>query len=133
MPSRNEPIFPQKTILLYNKVMNDTKNDYGSVFWIHLFVILLWYISPLFLTWYWLLLGTLFSYLQGIMIGGCVLSHKQFGKEADETFFRYYLNKLGLNMSKRVAKIIFFWLEPVAIPMIAFVIQTIFHFKPIFF
>jgi hypothetical protein len=113
--------------------MDTIKKDYGLIFWIHLLVILLWYISPLFLTWYWLLIGTAFSYLQGIIIGGCILSHKQFGEEADETFFRYYLNKLGLNMSKKTAKIIFFWLEPIIIPIIAFVIQIVFHHKPIFF
>ena len=113
--------------------MDDIKKDYGLIFWIHLLVILCWYISPLFFTWYLLLLGTAFSYLQGFVIGGCILSHKQFGKEADETFFRYYLNKLGLNISKNTAKIIFFWLEPIIIPVIAFIIQTVFHFKPIFF
>jgi len=112
---------------------NFSKKDFGSVFWIHLSVISLWYISPFFFSWYLLLIGTAFSYLQGIIIGGCVLSHKQFGKEADETFFRYYLNKLGLNISKRKAKIIFFWLEPVVIPVIAYVIQIILHFKPIIF
>jgi hypothetical protein len=113
--------------------MNDTNNDYNSIFWTHRLVILLWYVSPLFFTWYWLLLGTAFSYLQGILIGGCILSHKQFGEEADETFFRYYLNKLGFNMSKKMAKIIFFWLEPIIIPVIAFVIQIVWHYKPIFF
>jgi len=113
--------------------MDNIKKDYGPIFWTHLFVILLWYVSPLFITWYWLLFGTAFSYLQGIIIGGCILSHKQFGEEADETFFRYYLNKLGFNMSKKVAKIIFFWLEPIIIPIIAITIQMIFHYKPIFF
>ncbi len=109
------------------------QNDYGKVFWLHLSVILLWYVSPLFISWNWLLIGTALSYLQGIIIGGCILSHEQFGKEADETFFRYYLNMMGLNMSKRTAKIIFFWLEPIVIPIIAILIQKVFHFSPFFF
>ncbi len=111
----------------------ETKKDFGLIFWAHLLVILLWYISPLFLTWYWLLFGTALSYLQGIIIGGCILSHKQFGEDSGETFWRYYLNKLGLNMSKRAAKIVFFWLEPVAIPLIAFIIQDIYYVIPILF
>ncbi|MBP7708404.1 hypothetical protein KA107_01865 [Candidatus Pacearchaeota archaeon] len=107
------------------------KSDFGLVFWIHLLVILFWYSCPFLFSWYWLLIGVAFSYLQGLFIGGCVLTYKQFGKNTDETFFRYYFNKLGIPLGKKVAKIIFFWIEPIFIFLVAVLWQVTFGNLPI--
>ena len=107
-----------------------TKKDYGYIFWIHLSIILFWYVTPFLFSWYWLIIGVVFSYAQGLMINGCYLTHAQFGKENDDTFWGYYLRKLGLKLDKKIAKIIFFWIEPLVVLLIALVWQMLLGFKP---
>lgn len=107
------------------------QKDYGLIFWFHLAVILFWYVSPFLFSWYLLLFGVAFSYLQGIVLNGCVLTHKQFGKDNNITFWGYYLEKVGIKIKKETAKIIFFWLEPWIVLIVAFILQVLFKFKPI--
>jgi hypothetical protein len=106
------------------------KKDYGIYFWLHLFVIVFWYVMPFLFSWYWLMFGVVFSYGQGLIINGCVLTYAQFGKGSDETFFAYYLRKIGINLNKKTAKLIFFWIEPIAIFSVALIWQLILGFKP---
>jgi hypothetical protein len=109
---------------------NNAKKDYGCIFGVHLSVILFWYVTPFLFSWYWLLMGVVFSYAQGVVFNGCVLTHAQFGKENDDTFWGYYLRKLGVKLDKKTAKIIFFWIEPWAVLLIALVWQLCLGFKP---
>jgi len=112
---------------------NNIKNDYGFIFWLHLFVIFFWYITPFLFSWYWLIIGVIFSYMQGLLINGCILTHKQFGKENNDTFWGYYLRKININLSKETAKIIFFWLEPIVVLFMALVLQLSLNIKPLWF
>ena len=88
---------------------------------------------PFLFSWYWLIIGVVFSYGQGLMINGCVLTYAQFGKETDETFMAYYLRKIGINLDKKTAKLIFFWIEPIAIFSVALIWQLVLGFKPALF
>ena len=107
------------------------KKEYGLFFWLHLAVILFWYVCPFLFSWYWLLIGVVYSYGQGFLINGCILTYKQFGKDTDETFLRYYLEKIGVHLTKKTAKLIFFWIEPIFIFLVAVVLQIVFGINPI--
>ena len=106
------------------------KSDFGIIFWLHLFIILFWYASPLLISWQYMLIIVCFSYFQGILINGCVLTKMQYGKEGS-TFWAETLEKVGVKVNKKVFKIIFFWLEPIIVFVIGLIVQIIFNFKPI--
>lgn len=111
-------------------IQTKTNNDFGFIFGLHLSVIIFWYLTPILFSWYWLIIGVAFSYAQGFLINGCILTHAQFGKESQDTFWGYYLRKLGIGLNKKLAKIIFFWLEPLVVLLIALISQKYFSIVP---
>jgi len=113
--------------------MGKNESEFGIIFWTHLFIIFGWYFSPFLISWYFVFLGVIFSYGQGLLINGCFLTHFQFGKQSDYTFWGYYLEKIGVKFSKRSLKIIFFWCEPIVIFLIAIFWQFVFGNLPFLF
>lgn len=107
-----------------------TKSDFGLIFWIHLIIILFWYASPFLLTWYFMLIIVCFSYAQGILIKGCILTKAQYGEEGT-TFWAETLERMGIKVNKKVFMIIFFWLEPIIFFAIGLIVQLVFNFKPL--
>lgn len=100
------------------------KKDFGFIFWVHLFLIFLVWISPILFDWKIIFLLILVYYLQLVIFGGCILSKKQFGSnKREETFYSYYLCKMGIDVNKR--KLVFFldYILPWVLLIVAYVIQ----------
>lgn len=79
------------------------------------------------------MIGVVLSYIQSTVFKGCILTRVQFGMNGNKTFFGHYLNKIGIKISYKYQQIISVWFKPVAVLVVAFIIQSIFNFKPIIF
>jgi len=110
--------------------MKQTK-DFGIIFWIHLILILIAYLSPLLFRWQLILAGVLFLFFQQIIFQGCILTHAQFGKDPYMTFYYRYLTLLGFNINKKKLKFLMVWIMPILVLSFALIWQIIFNIKPI--
>ena len=72
---------------------------YYGFFLLHAVILVAWYLSPLYLSWWYVALSVAVYYLQNWVFGGCVLSVLQF-KRSDRGFFAHYLAKLGLPLGE---------------------------------
>lgn len=78
------------------------KKDFGFTFWIHLILIVFVWISPLIFNWEIILILILIYYFQLFVFGNCILTKKQFGEaKREETFYSYYLEKMGIRVDKK--------------------------------
>ena len=66
------------------------ESDFGLIFWIHLIIILIAYLSPFLFKWQIVIIGAILLYAQEILIDGCILTHARFGKDKDMTFYYPY-------------------------------------------
>jgi len=108
------------------------KNDFGLIFWIYLILILLVWTSPVLLSWKIIFLFIILYYFQLFVFGDCILTKRQFKtKKRSETFYSYYLEKLGLRINKE--KLVFFldYVLPWLLLVIAYVVQRL-GFGPLF-
>lgn len=109
--------------------MGDTKskNEFDFVFWFHLLVIVLIWLSPFLVSWKIILLGIVLYYLQLIVVGDCILTKKQFNTKVRETTFYYhYLTKLGFRLNARKVKFVADYVMPWIILGIALIWQVVF-------
>ncbi|MEK6964043.1 MAG: hypothetical protein AABX70_06435 [Nanoarchaeota archaeon] len=84
--------------------MNSTLRNafaYYTIFFLHVSFIVAAFLSPLFLSWRWILAGLAGYYSQHRIFGGCMLTKFQF-KGKQDSFYGYYLNRLGLSPNQRV-------------------------------
>ena len=79
----------------------ERKSEYGSVFFLHLAVILMIYFSPLIFQWQLILLGLVLYWMQIKFLGGCILTKKQFGDAHQFNFTAHYLAKIGIRISNQ--------------------------------
>lgn len=107
--------------------------DYGSIFWIHLLIILIAYLSPLLFSWYIILIGAILLQAIQFAMEGCFFTIKQFGKENETlTYIGYYLQKWGIiKRNTRFTKIFIRYISKIIVVIIALVIQIIFNYKPL--
>jgi len=96
-------------------------NDFGIIFWLHLFIILLIYISPFLLSWKIVVLLVMLFYIQLLLCGNCILTIIQFKKNT--SFFYYYLSKLGFNVNKGKIDFILTYVMPLLILVVALIWQ----------
>lgn len=80
------------------------KNDFGLIFWVHLFVIFLYISTPFYLAWPWILLLVALFYLQNFLFKNCLLTNAQLkGREDvaeyERSFYAYYFKKMGLKLN----------------------------------
>ena len=103
------------------------KNIY---FWIHLFVLVLAYTSPLLIDWRLIILGVMALQIQYWAINGCVLTKLEMGHDKSQTFLWYHLQKIfpGLNTAK--TKFVVRIIIPLILILISFIAQFIYGFKP---
>ena len=109
------------------------KKDFGLIFWIHLILILLVYVSPFLFSWKLILIGVLYIYFQEIFLKGCFLTYAQFGKDTDMTFYYRYLTLLGFKVNKKKLKFFMAWIMPWIILGIALIFQEVLGFKVLIF
>ena len=110
------------------------KSDFGILFWIHLFLILLVHVSWLFFSWWLIIIGAILLWIQYGLAKGCILTQAQIGKkEGRFAFIAYYIDKFNLGISK--AKITFFvrHIMPLIIISLALIWQISFDKTPLIF
>lgn len=90
-------------------------NDFGFIFWIHLILIILAYLSPFLFNLKIMVLLILLYYLQIILFNGCVLTEKQFGKQDYMTFYYPYLIKLGWEVNQKFVYYLMRWWMPLIV------------------
>lgn len=90
------------------------QGDFGLIFWIHLFLILIFIISPFFFAWQWILLFVFVFILQDKFFKNCVLTKAQLRHRddiADDelSFYAYYFKKMGIKINPKKVKKYFAW------------------------
>ncbi|MDR3642696.1 MAG: hypothetical protein P4L74_03675 [Candidatus Doudnabacteria bacterium] len=107
------------------------KRDFGIVFWIHLFFIILAYSSPFWLDWRVVTAGIILLQIQFLVIEGCILTQMEAGKDKDMTFGYYYLSKAFPKLDKLKTKyFIRYGVSAIAF-LLAFIFQYVFHYTPL--
>jgi disulfide bond formation protein DsbB len=107
--------------------------DFGLIFWVHLFLILIAYISPLFFRWQLILVGVLLLFIQWFLFQGCVLTHAQFGKDKYMTFYYRYLTLMGINVDKKKLKFLMTWIMPLIVLFVAVILQYYQGYNPLIY
>ena len=109
-----------------------TKNDFGLIFWVHLVLIICIYISPFIISWKIILLFIFLYYLQLIVFRDCILTRKQFKtNKRSETFYHYYLSKLGFKLDKYKVRFTADYVIPWIILIVAIILQNLFSIFPL--
>lgn len=124
--------------MLLGKKMESAKKKYsefGFVFWLHLSLILLFWLLPFLVAWKFVLLSVFIFYAQLAVMGPCILTKIQFQtRDPSASFYHHYLTEhLGLNLSrKRVESFVV-----KVVPWIIFLMSTIWQIllkkKPLIF
>ncbi|MCX6792807.1 MAG: hypothetical protein NTY12_02180 [Candidatus Falkowbacteria bacterium] len=114
--------------------MKYLKSDFGLIFILHCVLILLVYFSPALFPWPIISIILIYLFLQEIVLGGCILSHMQFGPKNKERvrFFSYYFKKLGSRFDSYKIDLFFVWFIPSLVFILAIILQNIFSIKPFF-
>jgi len=97
--------------------------DFGLVFWLHLFLIVLVWISPLWADWVFILFGIITLHIYWFIFQGCHLTKLEAGEDKDNTFYYYYLSKYFSKLNKKRVKTIVRWILPIVILLTAYYIQ----------
>ena len=108
------------------------ERHFGFVFWLHLILIILAYLSPLLFNFKIMIVLVLLYYLQIIIFNGCKLTEIQFGKQDYNTFYYPYLRKLGFDVNKKFVFYLMRWIMPLIILVVSFVLKML-NFESLFF
>ncbi len=107
--------------------------DYGYLFYVHVILIVLYYLSPFLVNWTVVIVIAALMILQNIFIKGCVLTIAEFKEESQKTgFFHHYLKKIGIHLSRTTIEVISYIL-PFALIGTAILWQIVFQHKPLLF
>jgi hypothetical protein len=109
------------------------KSNFGVIFWLHLFLILIAYSSPILFRWQLIFFGVLFLFLQQLLFQGCLLTSAQFGKDPDMTFYYRYLTLMGFRVNKKKLKFLMTWIMPIIVFLFAILLQKLLGIKPLLF
>ena len=91
---------------------------------IHILIIILAYISPFIFSWKIVLAGVIAFYIQKFLIGGCILTKKEFGNFEDNYYY-FALKKLGFDPDKKRLRFILDYVVPVSILSLSLFIKVI--------
>jgi hypothetical protein len=108
-----------------------SKNEFGLLFWVHLFLIITAYLSFLYVDWkiiFWSVVVLQFYYS---LRGGCDLTFAEFGEDKDIVFVWYYLKKVFPNLDKKTTKNFIRYVMPIFLVSISFFLQKIMNFTPL--
>jgi len=108
------------------------RKPYSSVFWLHLAIQFILYLSWFLFSWQVVLIGIGILHLQYIFLGGCLLSKKEFGNDRT-TCTLFYLTRWGLLKSTRKWELFFkYYISAIGIGA-ALVWQVALGFEPLLF
>jgi hypothetical protein len=86
---------------------------FGLVFWAHLLIIILIWLSPFVFSWKIILVGIGLYYFQLIIFGDCILTKKQFKtNKRGVTFYSHLLTIAGFQPNLAVVRIIADYVMP---------------------
>jgi len=105
--------------------------DFGLYFWIHILALVPAYLSPLLVDWWVIIIGVVALQIQHYVIGGCVLTHLEMGKDKNETFIWYYGRKVFPTLDAFRTRIFIRFVVPAVLLIIALVLQLGFDYKPL--
>ncbi len=111
---------------------NQQIKEFGTIFWLHLLLIILIYLSPFLFKWGLVLLFVGLYYFQLLVFGDCILTKIQFKSQEKIVFYHYYLSKLGLNFSKRKINALVTYILPPIILLFTLFWQIILNKIPVF-
>lgn len=98
-------------------------SDFGFIFWLHLAVIIIFLSSPFWVRWEIVLVGILLYYLQLLIFGGCILTRAEFGESDHNSFYWYYLTRIGFTFSKKKVDIFVDYFLPAILLITALIVQ----------
>ena len=107
------------------------KKEFGSWFWIHLLLLIPAYFSPLFVDWKLIVVGVAILQIQYWMIGGCILTHLEMGKDKNETFIWFFLQKIYPKFNPKTTKFVIRVIVPVILIAAGIVWQVSLGCKPL--
>lgn len=110
-----------------------SKKDFGFIFWLHLTLIILAYLSPILFNWKLILFGVIILFLQELIFQGCFLTHAQFGKDRYMTFYYRYLILMGFKPNKEKLKFLMAWIMPLIVLDLSLILQILLKFRPLIF
>ena len=100
------------------------KKEFGLFFWIHIVLLILAYLSPLFVDWKIIVSGVILLQIQYWLIDGCYLTHLEMGKDKNQVFVWYYLQKLYPNLNPKTTKFTVRIIIPILLVIFALLLQT---------
>lgn len=108
-----------------------SKKDYGFIFWFHTFLEVLEMFLFLLIDWQIILGILVLLQIQYIFLGGCVLAQAEFGKGKNHTFSYYYLVKIFPNLSPKKTTLIFRYILPLLVLILAIYLQIFVGYEPV--
>lgn len=108
-------------------------NSKRLYFFIHILLLIPAYFSPILFNWKLIVLGSLLLQIQYLILGGCVLTHLELGKDKNETFIWYYLQKLYPKLNPKITRYFIRFILPIFLISFAMVIQIYFKVGPLLF
>ena len=108
-----------------------SKQDYGLIFWTHTFLEILEILLFLLIDWQIILGILVLLQIQYMLLGGCVLARAEFGKGKSQTFNYYYLVKIFPNLSPKKTTLIFRYIIPLIVLVLAIYLQVFIEYIPV--
>lgn len=110
--------------------MNIKNKEFGLLFWFHLLLIVLAYISPLWLDWK-VILGIIVALqIYYLIRGGCDITFLELGNDTNTTFVWYYLKKIFSKLDQRKTKLFVRIIIPIILIAISFISQKTYGYRP---
>ena len=110
---------------------NETRKDFGIIFWIHLLVLMAIYSSPFWLNWVVILILMTLCHFQFRVFGTCILTIMEFGNNEQQptdrrvtSFHEYYLAKMGIRISRQKMDVILNIIVPALLILTALLWQV---------
>lgn len=94
---------------------------FGIIFWLHLAIIVLAYASPFLFHWKWIIPEIILLWVQSWVVGGCVLTHAQFGKHKNLSSYSVYLELMGFHFERAHVSFVVTYIMPCLVLIIALV------------
>ena len=93
------------------------------LFWLHIIIIALVYLSPWFLPWWCIGLLFILYWLQLVVFKGCIISQAQFGRH-QPGFYYHYLSKIYPNIKSRHIDLWVDYIIPLFLILLAYILQS---------
>ncbi len=109
--------------------MKKKENLFGFIFWLHLSLILIAYLSPFLFNYKLILTGIIILFLEYAIFQGCILTNAQFGKkDKNMTFYTIYLEMLGFHFNRKKLKFFIRYIMPFIVLALALIWQVMLGF-----